>query len=139
MDYSLLIGLHELGPISEAITSTSLHSRSPFTNDDGGYQATFADNRPAPEIYYLGIIDILTPYSLYKRLEHAFKSLVLPRDAISAVNPSVYARRFLKFMNRHILRDVNSDYSNRPLPSVPADEEWIVDCWLWKVIIEFCK
>jgi 1-phosphatidylinositol-4-phosphate 5-kinase len=120
MDYSLLIGLHE------QIQLTTTHcpaSPSPFTRDDGGFQATFADNGAASEIYYLGIIDILTPYSLYKRLEHAFKSLILPRDTISAVNPSVYARRFLKFMNRHILRDVNHDYSTRPLPPINPEEE----------------
>ncbi len=120
MDYSLLIGLHEpenlLNPQS-VINS----SNSPFTSDSGGFQATFADNSLAPEIYYLGVIDILTPYSLYKRLEHAFKSIVLPKDAISAVNPSMYARRFLKFMNRNILRDVNSIYETRPLPERPKE------------------
>lgn len=129
MDYSLLIGLQE-EPLDGNRTGQSCPPRdpalpapvstaSPFTADDGGFRATFADNSPAPETYYLGIIDILTPYSLYKRLEHTFKSIVLPRDAISAVNPSMYARRFLKFMNRHILRDVNSSYCNKPLPEIP--------------------
>lgn len=126
MDYSLLIGLHELpmdSGVASTVTTNTFSGLSPFTNDDGGFQASYLNDGPAPEIYYLGIIDILTPYSLYKRLEHAFKSLVLPRDAISAVNPSMYARRFLKFMNRHILRDVNADYCNRPLPETPKNLE----------------
>lgn len=176
MDYSLLIGLHELNSenvlnelnseiglnelnsnngVSKPTTSinslesntntsslesntntSSLESNAdipssnntsttynPFTANYGGFQASFANNQPAPEVYYLGIIDILTPYSLYKRLETTFKGLVLPRDAISAVSPSVYAKRFLRFMNANILRDVNSDYSQRPLPPIES-EDW---------------
>jgi 1-phosphatidylinositol-4-phosphate 5-kinase len=38
-------------------------TRSPFYNDDGGFQATHEDNRPGEEIYYLGIIDLLTHVS----------------------------------------------------------------------------
>lgn len=54
-----------------------------------------------------------------KRLEHTFKSLVYPKETISAVNPTDYARRFLKFMSSNILQNVGSDYSNRLLPQVP--------------------
>ncbi len=166
MDYSLLIGLHELNSenvlnelnseiglnelnsnngVSKPTTSinslesntntSSLESNAdipssnntsttynPFTANYGGFQASFANNQPAPEVYYLGIIYILTPYSLYKRLETTFKGLVLPRDAISAVSPSVYAKRFLRFMNANILRDVNSDYSQRPHPPIESED-----------------
>ena len=34
-----------------------------FYSDDGGFQATHDDNRPGEEIYYLGIIDLLTHVS----------------------------------------------------------------------------
>jgi 1-phosphatidylinositol-4-phosphate 5-kinase len=34
-----------------------------FYSDDGGFQATHEDNRPGEEIYYLGIIDLLTNVS----------------------------------------------------------------------------
>lgn len=69
------------------------------------------------------MIDILTPYSLSKKLEHTFKSLVFPKDSISAVNPSDYARRFLKFMSENILQNVGADYSRRGLPEVPEARE----------------
>lgn len=120
MDYSLLIGLHELN--ADRVDNIPNESDNPFTADYGGFQASYANNQPAPEVYYLGIIDILTPYSLYKRLETTFKGLVLPMDAISAVGPSMYAKRFLRFMNGNILRDVNSDYSQRPLPPIISEE-----------------
>lgn len=72
-------------------------------------------------IYYslIGIIDILTPYSLTKKIEHTFKSIIFPKDSISAVNPPDYARRFLKFMSDNILQNVESDYSRRILPRIP--------------------
>lgn len=58
-----------------------------------------------------------------KKLEHTFKSLVFPKDSISAVNPTDYARRFLKFMSDNILSDVSADYSNKSLPLVPEVHE----------------
>jgi len=47
-----------------------------FYNDEGGYRSTYRDNSQAEEIYFLGIIDILTPYSTSKRIEHAVKSII---------------------------------------------------------------
>ena len=46
-----------------------------FYSDDGGFAATDEDNSPKNYIYYLGIIDILTPYNFVKKIEHAWKSL----------------------------------------------------------------
>jgi 1-phosphatidylinositol-4-phosphate 5-kinase len=39
---------------------TAIKKESIFYSDDGGFQATHEDNRPGEEIYYLGIIDLLT-------------------------------------------------------------------------------
>jgi 1-phosphatidylinositol-4-phosphate 5-kinase len=72
---------------------------------------------------FLGIIDILTPYSLTKKLEHTFKTLVFSKEAISAVNPTDYARRFLRFMSGNILQNVGADYSRRSLPLPPEADE----------------
>ena len=46
-----------------------------FHQDEGGFRATDESNRPMGSIYYLGIIDILTPYTTFKKLEHAWKGL----------------------------------------------------------------
>lgn len=58
-----------------------------------------------------------------KKLEHTFKSLVFPKDSISAVNPTDYAKRFLKFMASNILQNVGADYSRRRLPDPPEVDE----------------
>lgn len=69
-----------------------------FYRQDGGIQATNEQNQPLPEIYYLGIIDCLTYYSVRKRLETFFRSFGQSRSTISAVPPKEYGVRFLKFI-----------------------------------------
>jgi 1-phosphatidylinositol-4-phosphate 5-kinase len=46
-----------------------------FYQDDGGLRATDELNGPMDTIYYLGIIDICTPYTTFKRAEHIWKGL----------------------------------------------------------------
>lgn len=50
------------------------------------------------EIYYLGIIDCLTPYGFVKRVETFWKSLKHPRFALSAIPATEYGDRFFNFM-----------------------------------------
>ena len=46
-----------------------------FYQDDGGLKATDEANEPLDTIYYLGIIDICTPYTTLKRAEHVWKGM----------------------------------------------------------------
>lgn len=69
-----------------------------FYRDEGGLQATNDRNIPMDVIYYLGVIDICTPFSLVKRLEHFWKGLKQDKHAISAVPPPEYGERFLNFL-----------------------------------------
>lgn len=52
-----------------------------FYADDGGFQATNADNQSESLIYFIGIIDILTPYNKLKKTEHLWKSIT--QDKVS--------------------------------------------------------
>ncbi|GJE99794.1 phosphatidylinositol phosphate kinase-like protein [Phanerochaete sordida] len=69
-----------------------------FYQDEGGLRATDEANEGMDTIYYLGIIDILTPYNTTKKLEHLWKGLQSDRHKISPVPPEEYADRFFSFM-----------------------------------------
>lgn len=88
-----------------------------FYQDEGGLGATDEGNQPMEDtIYYLGIIDILTPYGISKRVEHIWKGLQADRvglspflffdcvtdishqHKISPVPPNEYGDRFFSFM-----------------------------------------
>ncbi|KAK7337128.1 hypothetical protein VNO77_17688 [Canavalia gladiata] len=51
-------------------------------------------------VLYLGIIDILQDYNMTKKIEHTYKSLQFDSLSISAVDPTFYSRRFLKFIQK---------------------------------------
>ena len=64
-------------------------------------------NRPdgaEPELYFIGIIDILTSWSPAKTVENLAKKIMNPREAsgISAVPPDFYADRFEKALETWI-------------------------------------
>jgi 1-phosphatidylinositol-4-phosphate 5-kinase len=46
-----------------------------FYAEDGGFRSSAADGENGDELYFLGVIDILTPYTTTKKLEHIIKSL----------------------------------------------------------------
>ncbi|KFX91592.1 hypothetical protein V497_06662 [Pseudogymnoascus sp. VKM F-4516 (FW-969)] len=69
-----------------------------FYSDDGGFRATHEDNTPGEEIYYLGIIDLLTHYGTVKRLENFWKGLSHDKQQISPIPPVPYGDRFIKFI-----------------------------------------
>lgn len=51
-------------------------------------------------VLYFGIIDILQEYNLTKRAEHAWKSLKCDPLSISSVEPNLYSRRFISFLEK---------------------------------------
>lgn len=56
-------------------------------------------------ILYFGIIDILQDYDISKKIEHAYKSLQVDPNSISAVDPKLYSRRFRDFISRVFVED----------------------------------
>lgn len=53
-----------------------------FYQDEGGLRATDEANDGLDTIYYLGVIDILTPYTGAKKLEHFWKGLKADRVSV---------------------------------------------------------
>ncbi|KAJ7708277.1 hypothetical protein B0H17DRAFT_1274047 [Mycena rosella] len=66
--------------------------------DEGGLRATDQGSENLDKIYYLGVINVLTPYSTVKKLEHFWKGLSADRHKISPVEPGEYGDRFFAFM-----------------------------------------
>ncbi|XP_050210026.1 phosphatidylinositol 4-phosphate 5-kinase 7 [Mercurialis annua] len=53
-------------------------------------------------VLYMGIIDILQEYNVTKKVENKYKSLKFDPLSISAVEPKLYADRFLKFLQQKV-------------------------------------
>ncbi|KAG8454473.1 hypothetical protein GDO86_000915, partial [Hymenochirus boettgeri] len=135
MDYSLLLGIHNLElqerekqtegahsqsdekrPVGQkALYSTAMESiqggaargESIDTDDTmGGIPAV--NGKGERLLLYIGIIDILQSYRFIKKLEHTWKALVHDGDTVSVHRPSFYADRFFKFMTNTVFRKTSS-------------------------------
>ncbi|RGB36509.1 hypothetical protein C1646_622804 [Rhizophagus diaphanus] len=94
----------KLGPSTTKLVLNPHNERRKcrFYMDDGGFSGTDEHDNPTNYIYYLGVIDILTPYNTVKKVEHAWKSLKDDKLYISAVHPQWYGKRFFDFMFKTI-------------------------------------
>jgi len=54
-------------------------------------------------LYFVGIIDILTPYDSVKKLEHVFKAIRYNSRGVSCCPPKHYAERFNEFLRRSVV------------------------------------
>ncbi|KAL2919859.1 Phosphatidylinositol-4-phosphate 5-kinase [Polyrhizophydium stewartii] len=90
-----------------------------FYQDEGGFRATDEANFPLQEIYFIGIIDIFTRYGAAKKIENFAKSLGNDRTKISAVNPKLYASRFMDFMKNSIRGFVGDPATAGQIPPTP--------------------
>ncbi|KAK2503676.1 hypothetical protein MC885_005950, partial [Smutsia gigantea] len=138
MDYSLLLGVHNLDqqereqraqgarstadekrPLGQkALYSTAMESIQGGTArgeaveaDDtmGGIPAV--NGRGEHLLLHVGIIDILQSYRFIKKLEHTWKALVHDGDTVSVHRPSFYAERFFKFMTNTVFRKNSCELS----------------------------
>jgi len=140
IDYSLLVGMHELDQKEEVDKQTGLARNLidvPLNSDtiiSGASWSTAAIERASPSspgsaaiekgsenvpmhqqhsggmlstdkrtLYFIGIIDILTPYDTFKRLEHAWKSVRHDWRGVSCCPPGYYAERFSGFIGDAIV------------------------------------
>ncbi len=62
------------------------------------------------EIYYFGIIDILTEYNCFKRFEYVSKMIFYMSKKMSCVPPIYYQTRFFNYMKQKLAdskQDIN--------------------------------
>eukprot|EP01063_Lacrimia_lanifica_P017943 TRINITY_DN24921_c0_g1_i1.p1 TRINITY_DN24921_c0_g1~~TRINITY_DN24921_c0_g1_i1.p1 ORF type:complete len:925 (+),score=273.86 TRINITY_DN24921_c0_g1_i1:100-2874(+) len=90
-DYSLLVGIHSHG--TETVPHASVDPQQPFwLQYHGGIPS-----RDRREIYYIGIIDLLTEFGFKKKGEYTLKSLYYRKGKVSCVPPSEYRERFVQW------------------------------------------
>jgi hypothetical protein len=108
MDYSLLLGVaktnrntteNDTSTLSPDLDTRGLPiSSSYWSSTNGGLLSSNGD-----EIYYISVIDILQEFDFTKRMENKFKSLRRKEKLISAVNASLYAKRFYEYITKQVL------------------------------------
>lgn len=96
MDYSLLVGVHPIGPNSVKLGKPG---KTLATKHYGGIMS-----RCGKYLYFFGVIDILTVYNMRKFLETTWKSMFVDEEKISAVNPCLYRERFEHFIFDHCIQ-----------------------------------
>lgn len=77
----------------------------PLVLTGGGFLTPNQSSGSHEVILFFGIIDILQDYDISKKLEHAYKSLQVDPNSISAVDPKLYSRRFQDFISRVFIED----------------------------------
>ncbi|SCV03977.1 LANO_0G07404g1_1 [Lachancea nothofagi CBS 11611] len=144
MDYSLLLGIHDVERGNDLIDEHNMLTMySPdqnelqevkrksmaeqqarqkstmavqhfFQQDEGGIRASDQFNNDLNKIYYIGIIDCLTNYSCVKKLETFWRGLSHDLKVISAVPPRDYGDRFYEFMASSVNRIPSKRYKDDP-------------------------
>ena len=80
---------------AELPSGVSVYARPVFQRDFGGLLSSDGHT-----IYFIGIIDILTPYDNVKKLEQMAKAIYYDPKGVSCCPPADYAERFNGFMRR---------------------------------------
>lgn len=120
MDYSLLIGIHYIGRSDDNLTD--FHDnyfqeidknvirdflkkgkpkdlpRNLFTHFNGGILSDDLSPEGDQLIYFVGIIDCLTNYSIIKRLETFWRGINHKREVVSSIPPKQYGDRLYTFI-----------------------------------------
>ncbi|XP_026576709.1 phosphatidylinositol 5-phosphate 4-kinase type-2 beta isoform X1 [Pseudonaja textilis] len=136
MDYSLLVGIHDVDRAEQEEMEVENRTEDEECENDGiggnpigsygtppdspgnllnfprffgpgefdpsvdVYAMKSHESAPKKEVYFMAIIDILTPYDTKKKAAHAAKTVKHGAGAeISTVNPEQYSKRFNEFMS----------------------------------------
>mmetsp|Transcript_44861 Transcript_44861/g.65926 ORF Transcript_44861/g.65926 Transcript_44861/m.65926 type:complete len:186 (+) Transcript_44861:2-559(+) len=102
IDYSLLVGIHEM---DKSMLDCYERNNEPFSIVNTWSSRDY-------NICYFGIVDVLTPYNKEKSLETFLTGTLMCCRDVSCQAPDIYQWRFMKFCDDHILaRDDDTDSS----------------------------
>jgi len=90
---SSVLGSPQSGHMQLELSEAPLHRK-----DMGGILSS--DKK---SLYFVGIIDILTPYDSFKKLEHVFKAIRYNSKGVSCCPPNYYAERFNEFLRGSVV------------------------------------
>lgn len=98
LDYSLLVGIcdHHSNAVEDIDSSEQQQWNTATTR-----RIVSSDGK---QVYYIGIIDLLTEFNDRKKLEFVGKSIVHSMNAskLSVQHPKVYGQRFIEFMEEKV-------------------------------------
>jgi len=90
----------------ESIQATSDPVDIPGETPPGGIPAR--NHKGERLLLFVGVIDILQSYKLFKKLEHTFKSMITDGDTVSVHRPGFYQERFINFMADRVFKKIPS-------------------------------
>ena len=101
MDYSLLVGIHEVNPQKQFKASRRSLNHHIFTSEG------------KDKLYFMSIIDIFTEYNLVKKLETFSKQIVSKFNDISSIPPKDYGARFEEYIHKRVLKKKYRSFPDR--------------------------
>lgn len=99
VDYSLFVGYHTLNSDEIATYQHRDLGPNPHPYFDAGLMSYDpATGAPKNELWFLGIIDILIQFGVFKKAENFVKSFIHDPQGISIIPPDQYCERFCNYL-----------------------------------------
>ena len=137
-DYSLLLGIHYINKEKKKpnirVSMSNIHvnfdesllKESSFSNKSSDLRqeklkalVDFEDggiiSETGNEVYFVGIIDILTKFNFKKKCEHFIKMVRYCSNNMSCTPPDMYRDRFVNYMNKVIQKSSSFNSVKNPL------------------------
>ena len=138
-DYSLLLGIHYINKEKKGnqFNSTNIIQNKTGIEDSILKESTLSDkscdsrqeklkalidfedggiiSETGNEVYFVGIIDILTKFGFKKKCEHFIKMLRYCSNNMSCTPPQMYRDRFVNYMNKVIVKSSSFNSVKNPL------------------------
>ena len=136
-DYSLLLGIHYINRDKKVVPVPSYDQHNKENEDSILKESSLSDkscdsrqeklktlvdfedggiiSETGNEVYYVGIIDILTKFNMKKKCEHFIKMVRYCSNNMSCTPPEMYRDRFVNYMGKVIVKSSSFKSAKNPL------------------------